>query len=234
MSSVEFLSNILHKDLKLTGNNNYEHAKEHHMTYLLVHEFPQACLNFPIVFIKDTETGQFKSVALFGFQETENVFYTPSKWNTTYIPANIRRYPFFMAPKTENDQDWAVCIDAKSSCFSTETGEPLFNSDGSVSDQLSSVQNFLTDFVERDHMTSQFTKYLTEKNLFKSNSIAITNNKNEKTSVNGIYTIDEEKLKSLSDEEYLELRNKGYMGPIYTHLTSLGQIERIMILRNLS
>ncbi len=233
MSSIEILNYNDHKELGLVSDMTYKHAKNHHMTYVLIHEFPQTCINFPIVFVKDSETGQFKSVALFGFDINENVFYTEKQWNTTYIPANIRRAPFLMSPKEGSVTKWSVCIDSESSCLSKDKGERLFNADGSETEQLISVKKFLTDFIERDHLTQDFAKYLSDKNLFKANSIAMNNSDGKDTKINGLYTIDEDKMNELSNEDFLGLKNKGYLGPIYAHLTSLGQIERIMILRNL-
>ncbi len=233
MSSVVFLNSNEHRDLKLLNNQFFPHAKKHHMSYLLVHEFPQACLNFPIVFIKDENTGQFKSVAMFGFKEGENVFYEEPQWNSTYIPANIRRHPFLMAPKSDNDQDWSICIDRESEHFSTTDGEVLFDSEGKPSQQLEKVKKFLADFIEKDHLTSAFIKQLANMDLFKQNSIVITESNGEQAQINGVYSIDEEKLNDLPDADYLALKKRGYIGPIFTHLTSLGQMERIKILRNL-
>lgn len=233
MSSVVFLSSNEHRDLKLVSKRFYPHAKNHHMSYLLVHEFPQASLNYPIVFIKDENTGQFKSVAMFGFKDGENVFYEEPQWNSTYIPANLRRHPFLMTPKSEDDRDWSICIDEDSEHFSTAEGEALFDSEGKPSQQLEDVKQFLADFIEKDHLTTAFTKHLASLDLFKQNSIVITESNGEQAKINGVYSIDEEKLNELRDEDYLGLRKRGYIGPIYTHLTSLGQMERIKILRNL-
>lgn len=233
MSSVVFLSSHDHRDLKLISKRFFPHAKNHHMCYLLVHEFPQAALNFPIVFIKDEDTGQFKPVAMFGFKEGENVFYEEPQWNSTYIPANIRRHPFLMSPKTENDQDWSICIDKDSEHLSTKDGEALFDSEGKPSQQLEDVKVFLADFIEKDHLTTAFTKQLASLDLFKQNSLVITESNGEQVKVNGVYSIDEEKLNDLSDSDYLMLKKRGFIGPIYTHLTALGQMERIKILRNL-
>jgi len=45
--------------------------------------------------------------------------------------------------------------------------------------------------------------------------------------VEGVYIIDEEKLESLSDQEFLTLRQRGLIPLIYAHLTSLQQFGRL-------
>ncbi len=233
MSSIEFLNNIKHKNLKILTDKSFQHAKHHHMSYLLVNEFPKACLNFPIVFVKDSETGEFRSVALFGLEAGENVFYGEKQWNTTYIPADIKRSPFLMSQNENSSGEWAVCVDTVSPALSCDKGESLFDKEGNPTKILLNVQEFLTDYIERDNITKIFSRVLSEKELLKSSSIEMVNNKGEKSRLNGLYSVDENKLKGLSDEDYLELKRKGYIGPIYSHLTSLGQIERVMILRSL-
>ncbi len=50
----------------------------------------------------------------------------------------------------------------------------------------------------------------------------------------GLYTIDEEKLKDLDAELVHELHEKGYLGIVYMMLASLGQLNQLVKLRNLS
>ena len=52
--------------------------------------------------------------------------------------------------------------------------------------------------------------------------------KDEIKSINGAYVINEDRLNSLSDEKYLEFKNKQYIPAIYSHLSSLSQIERLL------
>ena len=47
----------------------------------------------------------------------------------------------------------------------------------------------------------------------------------------GAYAIHEEILNNLSDEEFLEFRKNNYLPAIYSHLTSLAQINRLAELR---
>lgn len=230
--SIVILNNKSHKKLKIKTEPSYEHAKEHHLAYLLVHEFPKAILDFPIVFIKDAETGQFKSVALFGFKPGDNLFYDNKGWHCKYIPANVRRHPFLMASREENLTKWDVCIDESSHLLSEHEGTSLFDVEGKASQYLEETKKFLIDVIEKEQLTSSFCNYLAAKDLFRANSITISDSKGKKTAINGLYIIDEDKLNALSDEDYLALKRRGCIGPIYSHLSSLGQINNLLQLHN--
>ena len=45
--------------------------------------------------------------------------------------------------------------------------------------------------------------------------------------VDGVFTVDEEALEKLSNEEFLELRKRGFLPLIYSHLISLQQMHKI-------
>jgi len=49
--------------------------------------------------------------------------------------------------------------------------------------------------------------------------------------VTGCYVINEERLNNLSDKKFLEIKEKRYLAPLYSHLTSLSQIERLALLK---
>ena len=50
--------------------------------------------------------------------------------------------------------------------------------------------------------------------------------------ISGCYVINEERLTNLSNDRFLELREKQYLPAVYSHLVSLAQIERLMTLQD--
>jgi len=51
---------------------------------------------------------------------------------------------------------------------------------------------------------------------------------NEMRNITGAYILNEERFNSMSDEKFLEMRVKKYIPVIYSHLSSLSQIERLL------
>jgi predicted transcriptional regulator with HTH domain len=56
----------------------------------------------------------------------------------------------------------------------------------------------------------------------------------EKTikNISGTYAVDAKRLNELKDSDFLELRNKNFLYPIYSHMTSISQIDRLVKLRD--
>jgi len=88
----------------------------------------------------------------------------------------------------------------------------------------------LVSFIEFSQVTEAFTKYLADKELLVAQTLTVEI-KGEKKDINGIYLVDEKKLNSLGDEEFLDLRKRGYLAPIYSFLTSTHQVARLARLK---
>lgn len=217
-----------HKNKKINPINNFLFAKEVHIAAVMAHEFPKVSSIYPIVFIEDKANDDFKPVAMLGLEQGENLFLSEDgkKWNASYIPAIIRRYPFALA-KTGDENKFTVCIDETSEFLSEKEGEPLFNEDNSAAPTIEKVKQYLSELHQMDLFTNEFTKFLKENNLFTPLNMRVRL-QNEMKNISGAYVINEERLNSLSDDKFLEMKNKRYLSVIYSHLSSLAQIERLL------
>jgi len=75
--------------------------------------------------------------------------------------------------------------------------------------------------------TLEFCRYLAEKNMFTPLNMQVRV-KDEVKNITGCYVLNEERLNSLSDHAFTEMRAKKYLAPIYAHLISLAQVERLL------
>lgn len=60
MVDIKAINNRVHKNIKIKSNNNLQQSKNKHFAPVVVQEFIAASQDFPIVFIKESETGQFQ------------------------------------------------------------------------------------------------------------------------------------------------------------------------------
>ena len=74
---------------------------------------------------------------------------------------------------------------------------------------------------------------LEEKNMFTPLNMKVKVG-NEIKNVSGAYVINEERLNSLSNEIFIEMREKQYLSVVYSHLSSLSQIERLLAFQDKS
>lgn len=230
-SSIRTLSYENHNQIKINHSNDLQHAKDQQVVPLIVHEFSRASAEMPIVFVKNSETGEFQAVALLGLSQNENLFYSEDKWLSSYLPALMTHHPFALMPSQNDENQLQMVIKEDSHLVSKTEGNALFDDEGNETEYLEKRKNSLGRYFENSQITKAFTKQLSDKSLLSQQNLSLELN-GEKIAINGVYLVDEEALKSLSDEDFLELRKKGFLAPIYNHLGSLHQLSRLAKLRS--
>jgi hypothetical protein len=214
-----------HRNKKLKPVSDFSFAADQHAASIAVHEFSRCSPVFPIVFLKDSEGTETKPVALFGMEKGQNLFIVNGQWGATYVPAILRRYPFVSVMDDEG-QRMGVCIDTNSGLLSDDEGTPLFNEDGQPSEALEKTKKFLGELSTMESFTKEFCQKLESLGLFRVLNVSYEV-KGQKKTLGGCHAIDEKKLQELSDADFLDLRKLQYIGPIYAHLSSLGQMEKL-------
>jgi hypothetical protein len=219
-----------HAGKKIKEITGFGFSSNFHIAYVTTHEFVRASAIYPLVFIEDKEKDQFRPVALLGLDAGENLFVdADGKWQASYIPAIIRRYPFALS-QAEGDR-YLVCIDEGSELISDTEGAPLFNENGEPTEVIENVKRYLSELQQMDVVTQDFCQFLASNNLFVPLNMRVRQADKFKN-ISGCYVINEERLNNLSDEKFLELRNKRYLPALYAHLTSLAQVERLVSLKD--
>lgn len=234
-SALAPLSFDKHSQIKIKTDQPYLHAKDQQVMPVIVHEFSRAAAEMPIVFVKNADTGEFQPVALLGLKAGENVFYSEGdkKWLANYVPALISHHPFALMP-TENDaSQLQVILKEDSYLLSEQEGEALFDQLGDETEYMKKRKNALGNYYENTQITKAFVNLLAEKSLLVKQQLTLTLN-GENFTIDGLYLVDEKALNKLSNKNFLELRQQGYLAPIYNHLSSLHQLTRLAALKTKS
>ena len=220
-----------HAGKKIKEITDFHFASKFHIAYLTMHEFARAASIFPIVFLEDKEKDEFRPVALMGLNAGDNLFVdSDGKWQASYVPAIIRRYPFALTPSGQ-DRQYVVCLDEASSLVNDTEGAPLFDEKGEPTQVIDNVKRYLAELQQMDTLTNAFCKFLAANNMFTPLNMRVRDNDKVKN-VTGCYVVNEERLNSLSDERFLEIKGKSYLAPLYAHLISLAQTERLVKLQD--
>jgi hypothetical protein len=215
-----------HAGKRVSELKDFDFAKELNIASVMVHEFSKVAPIYPIVFIEDKDNDKFRAVSLLGLNSGENLFVQDGKWQASYIPSIIRRYPFSLV-KTDDENKYTICIDEESGLINDEDGQELLDKDGNVSELMEKVKRYLTELQQMDMFTEEFVRFLQENNMFTPLNMKVKYNEEIKN-IGGAYVVNEERLNSLSDSKFLEFRDKKYIPAIYAHLGSLSQIERLL------
>lgn len=223
------LNRTAHKDLRLQAVNNVNFAAKAHSVPLTGVEFAPAARDFPILFA-GASIEDAGPMALLGLRQDENLFIGEEGfWETgIYIPAFVRRYPFVLAekPAGEPGDDFTVFLDEAFPGFSQETGERLFNEDGTDAPALTNAVGFLGEFQDHVRRTRWFMDKLREHNLLEPRTINLSKD-GKAINLNGLFVVNEERLRALDEKVAGELLREGAFGWIYSHLVSLANIDRM-------
>ncbi len=221
---------IKHAGKKIAPTSSFKFAEKSYIASVMIHEFNRAASIYPIVFLKDGE--EFKLYALLGLQQEENLFIDDQgRWNASYIPAIIRRYPFALGKNEANDNELMVCIDEESESISDKEGQDLVGEDGKPGEIVIKAKEFLSELQKFHNITTAFCRELAKRELLDSLNVELKATNGETQRIAGCFAVNEKKFNEISDEDFIALRKLGYLPAIYAHMLSLAQIERLVRLR---
>ena len=243
MTNLVAIDNKIHKQVRIDSNKAELHGAELHLIPVVLSEFVNLAVQYPIVLTKNGDTGQFICVAMLGFKPHENLFWQHEQWQGLYLPLQIQRQPFFVGnvdvKNTEQgiSSQQVVCVDFDSptiveNCHNKNQGEPLFTDDGSETEFFQQAKARLAQLLQGEVTNKHFIEQLNELNLLQPLSVEISFINQEKTRLNGLYTIDKEKLSALSEQNVFTLHQAGFLEAIYTMIASLGQIYALIDKKN--
>lgn len=233
MQLVE-LSRQYHADLRIDPARIGDEVAGCHMVPLVVSEFRRAMGDFPIVLAKSPETGRFSPFALMGLAAGENLFWDGAKLDSTYIPLNLRRLPFFVGidEETGGAPRNAVCVDMASPMVSETGSESLLDGAGRDTAYFAQIQKMLHELLSFKPRTEQFIAMLAERDLIVPLQLSIAREGEAPLTVTGIYGIDEEKFDRLPDATLAQLRGEGHLPPLYAMILSTAKFQSLIDRRN--
>lgn len=225
----ELVDPARHRHLRLGTFSDFSVTKSMHAVYIAATEFPLAALDFPVVFVNTAELPNvaISPIVLLGLTPSENLFLDGKRWDARYIPAFIRRYPFFSATFRGTDQR-GVMIDTAWSGLSATEGEPLFLEGDKPAPALERAVEFLRMFEAEVERTREFCQRLYELKLLRPMQVDATLASGQHLGIDGFLTVDEDKLKDLPDAAVLELQRNGMLMLLHLHLASLANVRHLV------
>ncbi|WP_076539786.1 SapC family protein [Shewanella sp. UCD-KL21] len=237
MNKPVLLNSVDHKDLKIITERSEKYGDNLWYTVTFPAEFRSVQAHYPIFFQKDSNTGQFYSIAMFGFQHKENLFLQEGKWQAAYIPLTVRRQPFLIGQQTVQEDgveqiQRVIHLDPKHPRINEAKGEPLFFPYGGNTPYLDEVGEMLEVIHHGLIDSKNFIDTLIKLELLESFTLDIELDNGEKHQMIGFYTINEETLAALPAETLAELHQHGYLNAIYMTLASHSNIRQLLNFKN--
>ncbi|MFT6284830.1 MAG: hypothetical protein ACJAXM_001305 [Arenicella sp.] len=237
MPNHQLLDNITHKDVHVITENTLQLSDKSSYSHVFISEFRDVQAHYPIFFQKNTQTGQFEAIALFGLAGEENLFLTDAGWQANYLPLSIQRRPLLIGFQ-ENTEDGVVSeepvihIDMDSPRISYNQGEAIFLPQGGQSPYLQQMAATLMAIHEGHQQTQAFIDTLQQHELIESVEIKVTLDDDSSHAMNFLYTINEEKFEQLPDQAIADLHRLGYLKAIHMMLASMPNMSYLIELKN--
>jgi hypothetical protein len=228
------LSRSEHAELRIRDDLVESYAARQHLIPIVVSEFRKAATQYPIVFAKHPETGRFAPYVLNGLGVEENLFWSGTELDVAYVPLNVRRQPFYvgMSDAADTPARNVLCIDLDAPCLDPSGRKTIVNPDGSDSSYLKEILSILGELVAGTDRTAQFIATALSLDLLAPVMLDIVLDDGTPLQLEGLYGLDEDKLRQLDEREITRLWQAGYLDLIYSVLIAGGQIFKLIRLKN--
>ncbi|VAW05916.1 hypothetical protein MNBD_ALPHA01-1207 [hydrothermal vent metagenome] len=218
------LSVKLHQDLKMADKMNFSFAVRVNAVPIVMQELPMAVKYFPIVFAGG---GSGIMLAVLGIKNEENLFVDDEgNWmENTYIPAYIRRYPFFIARKDKTSNP-IICFDDSSTLLSTDGANALFENEEQT-DVLKGIVDFTRNFQQHLEASIEFGLMVEEMDMLEEQQISFKTDGVVQAAVSSFKSIKREKFDALDAGALKSWLEKGWVDSTVLHLASGSNFDRL-------
>jgi len=217
MTQIVPLNKEAHRTLKVDGRASAAYGDKQHFVQVIVNEFAQLVVRYPILFTKNPGTGHLYCGAMLGFDEGENLFLEEWREREAYRPLALQRMPFY----THGPE---IGIDLDHPRVGAESGQPLFDHAGRPSRYLQGIIWAFQDLEPGIETTNVFIARLLELKLIEPIDIEVELDDGTKHQSAGLYTINQDVLAKLPDPVVVELFRRGYLTLIHFMIASLKQL----------
>ena len=229
MTNPVLLRNVEHKDLKIIPGRGTQFGDGEMMCPTFPAEFHNVLAHYPIVFRETGNAQRYEPVALFGFQDGENLFATADAWDALYVPMAVARRPFLMGLSGDS---LLVHVDLDHPKVSTTIGEPLFLEFGGPSDFLEYINSMLLALHQGLQSNAGFVAALLEHDLIEPFTLDIDLNDGSHNQLAGFSTINEEKLAALNGAALERLHRPGHLRAAHLIVASLTKLRELIERKN--
>ena len=229
MPNPVLLNNVQHQDLRVLTQRSAALGDDVMFALTFPAEFRTLQAHYPIVFRKTDDATSFEPVALFGFQQGENLFLNAAGWDAPEVPLLVERQPFLIGRQGE---ELMVHIDVEHPRVGTDEGEPLFLEHGGITPYLERTNSVLLTIHRGMQTLPGFIGALLEHELLESFVFDIELDDGSQNRLAGFYTIHEERLAALDGAALGRLHGAGYLQAIYMTIASMSQFRALIARKN--
>jgi hypothetical protein len=223
------LNNVDHKNLRVVTSRGAGYGDSVMSALTFPAEFRDLQAHYPIVFRKTTDGAGFEAIALFGFQDGENLFLAANGWDASYVPLTIERQPFLIGIAGE---ELMLHIDLDNPRISNSAGEPVFLPHGGSTEFLDRMNSVMLTIHQGLQAAPAFVSALLSLELLESFVLDVELDDGSQNRLAGFYTVNEDRLASLGGDALERLHRAGHLQALYMAIASLSNFRALIERKN--
>lgn len=218
-------------DMLAGRNRPTEHtarfAAELNAIYITALELFQAARHYPIGFARVSGKEQFIPMAVTSLQDRRNLFVdADGNWRADcYVPAWVRRWPFFTASLADDPDRALICVDPGAL---VKSDTPLVNAAGEKTEAWQRLEKLIQDFETARKQTADFTQAVAKLDILEPFQAHALGKDGSKYDLGGLFRVNEDKLNALPEKTIKQLMKSGRLSRIYAHLMSLENFQKLL------
>ena len=199
-------------------------------------EFRRVQDEFPILFRLNPERDSFTALALFGFEEGENLFLEGGRWDARYRPLALAIQPFLIGGSPDDTAPKQVHVDMASPRIardeSVDAAVRVFDETGRPTPYLEQIAEQLGALDAGYQGAGDFFSALRRHELMEPLVLEITLEDGSTNRLVGFHVIDEGRLAGLDAAAVAELHDEGNLLPIFMAVASVGRLSALIARKN--
>jgi SapC len=229
MTRPVLLDNVNHRQLRVHTERSARHGDARHFALALPAEFRHLQAHFPIVFQHVDGDAGFQPVALFGFEEGQNLFLRDGRWDASCVPMALQREPFMIGRAPDDTLQLHIDMDSPRVVRADEgdIGTALFMPHGGFSEYLDHVVKLMENLHSHAQGLPAFIDALMQHQLLEPFVLDLELDGGAPARLTGLFTINEDRLAALPGAALEALAQAGHLLPMYMQLASLAQLPAL-------
>lgn len=233
MTDHQILTPANHGDLRVHTGAGAQFGDAVMASLIVPLEFRAVQAHYPIVFRRDAASGRFAALALFGFDNGENLFLDGDRWDARYRPLAMAIQPFLIGRPPAGSDTPQVHVDmAHPRIAHGQDGSALFDQNGRPTPLLEAAAGKVGDLDHGYRQCPAFFAALERHDLLEPFTLDVPLDNGARHSLVGYHVIAEDRLAALDGGALGELQLEGHLLPIFMAVASLGRFADLVARKN--
>lgn len=232
MSDHQLLTSDTHRALRIDTGRRADLGDAVMSCIVVPTEFRRVQADYPILFRLNAARDAFTALAIFGFENGENLFLDDRGWDAGYVPLAIDIQPFLIGGAGPHSEDKQVHIDMDHPRVGAADGVRVFDEHGMATPYLDAMAGKLGALDEGYQGMAGFFAALNDHELLEPLTLEITLDDGSINRLVGFHTIDEGRLHDLDGDALGDLHAAGDLLPIFMAVASIGRLNDLIARKN--